>query len=295
MGDGSSPRMSGSPVLDEAERLRGVHPHRLEHLGGQHLAHSPPLSVSLPSPPRDHGVRPLPLVPRSSRRSRSSCSWAKRKRAAVAELRVVHVELVTVVAQRQRLRQVAGERLEAGEVRLPLGVGERVETDGGGVSLVAEAEHTPGERGRRDLVGEAFAELLDVRRGAVAIGRGASGAAFAQGSKVRDDDEDSGAARATSACAMPTSSARRDARRAPGATIGAAGAPLARAKSESEPTLPDADRTPDRAAGRRTCAFVHRWRGRVARRLRTPGAEDVTRSHERRPALLELRPRPRRP
>ena len=39
--------------------------------------------------------------------------------AAVADLRIVHAELMAVVTQRQRLGEVVGERLEAAEMRFP--------------------------------------------------------------------------------------------------------------------------------------------------------------------------------
>ena len=65
--------------LDEREGLRGVDAERLEHLGGEDLAHAalqrqPPVAAARPA------GGPEPLVPRSrSRPSARSRAWAKRK------------------------------------------------------------------------------------------------------------------------------------------------------------------------------------------------------------------------
>ena len=79
VGEGSSPRISSSPVSIREKALRGVDAERLQHLGREDLAHA-----ALQRQPAVAGARPgraaEPLVPRSSRRPSSrSCSCAKRK------------------------------------------------------------------------------------------------------------------------------------------------------------------------------------------------------------------------
>jgi hypothetical protein len=80
------------------------------------------------------------------------------KPAAVAEVRVVHVELVTVVPEGKRRGEVPGERLEAREVSLPLRRIELSQPHGLGCALVAKAQNVPRKSRRRDLVVELSAE-----------------------------------------------------------------------------------------------------------------------------------------
>jgi hypothetical protein len=77
------------------------------------------LSVSRPSALRDHGVRPEPLVPRSSSRPRVVFELREEEAAAVAEVGIVELELMPVIAQRQRLLEAAGQRLEPAEMLDP--------------------------------------------------------------------------------------------------------------------------------------------------------------------------------
>jgi hypothetical protein len=68
---------------------------------------------------------------------------------------------VAVITQRQGLRQVAGQRLEAAEVRDPFGVRQGFQTDRGGGAIVAKAQDGLGEIRRRDDVVKAVAEGED--------------------------------------------------------------------------------------------------------------------------------------
>lgn len=61
-------------------------------------------------------------------------------------------ELVAVVAERQRLRQVVGQRLEAAEVAFPVHVGEVAEAHPFSVALVPEAQGVARETGGGHLV-----------------------------------------------------------------------------------------------------------------------------------------------
>src|SRR5690606_7995630 len=73
--------------------------------------------------------------------------------AAVADVRIIGAELMAVIAQRQRLGQAAGQRLEAAEMRDPLFVAERIEADAGRRAIVAETQDRPGDaRSRYGIV-----------------------------------------------------------------------------------------------------------------------------------------------
>ena len=79
VGEGSSPRISASPVSIRLKVLEVLTP-SASSISVARISRTPPFSVSRPSPRRDQGVRPLPLVPRSSRRpSSASRNCAKRK------------------------------------------------------------------------------------------------------------------------------------------------------------------------------------------------------------------------
>src|SRR6185312_15929295 len=70
--------------------------------------------------------------------------------AAVAEIRIVGLELVAVIAQRQRCLERAGDRHEAAEMVEPPFVAEGVEADARRGALVAVAQRQLGKRRRRD-------------------------------------------------------------------------------------------------------------------------------------------------
>ena len=149
VGEGSSPRCSASPVSNRLKRLRGVDAERLEHLGREHLAHA-----ALQRQPAVAAARPRRLAAALGAEIEQPAvggvaQLREEEAAAVAEVGVVRAELMAVVAQRQRLREVVGQRLEAAEVALPLGVGEGVEPDARGPALVAEAEPVAGKSAGR--------------------------------------------------------------------------------------------------------------------------------------------------
>src|SRR5918993_1342604 len=114
--------------LEQGERLGGVDSECLEHLGGEDFAN--------PALERQPAVRrsavgglagafgsevkqPISIV----------AKLREQEAAAIADVGIVHPELVAVVAERERLLEVIGERLEAAEMRRPLSVVEIAETD----------------------------------------------------------------------------------------------------------------------------------------------------------------------
>ena len=88
--------------------------------------------------------------------------------AAVANVGIVGAELVAVIAQRERLRQRAGQRREAAEMAHPLRLAQPGQADLRGGAVVAKAQGGLRERGRLDRVEEAVAQLE--QRGGGAIG-----------------------------------------------------------------------------------------------------------------------------
>ena len=76
VGLGSSLRCRSSPV-SISEKVREVGTPSASNIAVASTSRTPPLRVSRPSPARDQGVGPDPLVPRSSSRSvPASRSWA---------------------------------------------------------------------------------------------------------------------------------------------------------------------------------------------------------------------------
>ena len=135
---------------------------------------TPPFRVSRPSPPRDQGVWPEPLVPRSSSRPGPRLAQLGEQEAApVAEVGVVDAELVAVVAQRQRLGQVARQRLEPARRRrsIPRRSGRPARRVAAARSL-RKRKVALRELGRAHRVGEALAEVEEAGIGPVVRGRG---------------------------------------------------------------------------------------------------------------------------
>src|SRR5581483_489426 len=115
--------------LEEAERLRRVDAERLQHLGREDLSNAAlqrQATVAVARPRRP----PAALRPEVEQAAVEGIEELSEQEAApVAERRVVRPELVPVVAERERLAQVVGQRLEEREVALPLFVVERSEAD----------------------------------------------------------------------------------------------------------------------------------------------------------------------
>ena len=170
VGEGSSPRHSSSPVSITEKVLLVLTP-SASSISVARISRTAPFSVSRPSPSRLHGVWPDPLVPRSSRRSlRTVAQLGKQEAAPVADIGVIVAELVAVIAQRQRLGQIAGQRLETAEMADPFGIAQPGETDRLVPAVVAEAQLMAREVGRAHGIGQPAAQLGDWRIGAIVCG-----------------------------------------------------------------------------------------------------------------------------
>ena len=147
--------------LEQGEGLRRVDAQRLEHLGRQHLAHA---ALQRQPAVAEAAVGRLAraLGAEVEQAVRVVAQLGEQEAAAVADLGIVHAELVAVIAQRQRLRQVVGQRLEAAEMRFPVVI-ELAEADAIGPALVEEARDRRREARRLDRIVEVRAKLENPR------------------------------------------------------------------------------------------------------------------------------------
>ena len=109
--------------LDQREGLRGLDAERLEHLGGEDLAHAA-LQGQPAVAEAAAGRLARALGAEIEQAVRAVAQLGEQEAAAVADVGIVGPELMAVIAQRQRLRQVAGQRFEAAEMADPVGVAQ---------------------------------------------------------------------------------------------------------------------------------------------------------------------------
>ena len=150
--------------LDQAQRFAGVDAERLEHRSRQHLAHA-----ALQRQPTIAATRPR----RAARALGAEIEQAvvikivqlrKQETAAVAEIGIVRLELVAVIAQRQRFAERAGNRGEAAEMVDPFGVAQPIEPDARRRPLIAVAQRQLWKLRRPDRIVERGSKLQMGRR-----------------------------------------------------------------------------------------------------------------------------------
>ena len=119
VGEGSSPRTSSSPVSNKSEGLGCVDAERFEHFGREHFAHAALQGQASVGSAAVRGLartlgseveQAVPLV----------AKLGEGEAAAVADVRIVHAELMAVISKRERLRQIVRQRLEPAEMPRPL-------------------------------------------------------------------------------------------------------------------------------------------------------------------------------
>ena len=76
---------------------------------------------------------------------------------------------MAVIAQRERLRQIAGQRGKAAEMRDPLRIAQPVEADLGRGAIVAQAQPRFGEIRRADSIAQPVRQRRDTRIGMIAV------------------------------------------------------------------------------------------------------------------------------
>ncbi len=162
--------LQGLAGLDQGEGAAGRHAEGLEHLGRQHLAHSA-LEGQAAVAEAGKGRLARALGPQIQQAVRVRFTQLRvEEAAAVPELGVVGAELMAVVAHGQGLIEIAGKRLKSREGRAPLLVVQRVEPDGRGGTVVAEADPGLREDGGPHRIGELWAKRR--KEGIGAVGRG---------------------------------------------------------------------------------------------------------------------------
>ena len=152
--------------FEQRKTLRGVDAERLEHLRREDLAHA-----ALQRQP----AIGMAAVGRLARALGAEVEQAiaiisqlgKGEAAAVADVRIVHAELMSVVTQRERLREIVRQRFEPAEVPRPRRVFE-VQSDAFGPAMVEESGDALRKSGRLDRVVEVAAKDEDLRIGLVA-------------------------------------------------------------------------------------------------------------------------------
>ena len=88
--------------LEQREGLRGVHTERFEHLGRKHFAH-PALQGQPAVGGAAVGRLARTLGAEVEQPAVGLAKLGEQEAAAIADVRIVHAELVAVIAQRQRL------------------------------------------------------------------------------------------------------------------------------------------------------------------------------------------------
>lgn len=151
--------------LDHRERLRGVDAKRFEKLGRQNFTDRP--FQRQPAIGRaGKGSLSRPFCAKVENPSIIGAKLGKQKTAAIAKVRVVMAELMTMIAERQRGPDIAGKRIEFSEMRNPFSVIKPIKPDCGGCPVIAPAQDVLRKTGGLDPAIEAVIQLKMDRRGA---------------------------------------------------------------------------------------------------------------------------------
>ena len=172
VGEGLVSALQRLAGFEEREAFRGVDPQGFEHLRCQDLpdaALEREAAVGMPA------VRCLAgaLRPEIQQPSTIVAKLRKEKAAAVADFRVVHAELMAVIAQRQRLCEVVGERLEAAKMCSALGLAQPVQPNARCPPIVEKAGHGLREVRWNDGIIKVRAERQNFEFGSI-VGHGQS-------------------------------------------------------------------------------------------------------------------------
>jgi hypothetical protein len=92
---------------------------------------------------------------------RTFAQLREKEAAPIAEIGIVHAELVAVIAQRQRLGLRVRQRFEPTEMCQPLRIAQRVEADGCRRAVVAETQDMRRKIRRLDRIGDEVGDFCD--------------------------------------------------------------------------------------------------------------------------------------
>src|SRR3546814_2445839 len=143
--DWSSDVCSSDLRLDHRKAARGSDAERLQHFGREHFAHR---ALQGEPPVAETAVGSLARTLGAQVRQ-PSCLVAhlcEQEAPAVPDLGVVGAELMTVIAQGQRLLQAAGKRPELAEMTDPCLVVQRGQPGFGRRPVVAKTQYMRGKR-----------------------------------------------------------------------------------------------------------------------------------------------------
>ena len=125
--------------FDYRKSLRRIHAERFEHLGGQNLPHralqrQPPIA---PTAPR-RGARSLSAEIHES--PGFVPHLGEEKASSIADLGIVDPELMTVIAQRERVGEIAGQGIEPPEMAHPVGIAQIIQPHRSRRAVIAPAQ-----------------------------------------------------------------------------------------------------------------------------------------------------------
>ena len=152
--------------LEHGEEFGGVDAQRLEHLGGENLAHG-----ALQGQPAIAGARPGRLARALGGEIKQTplpvAQLRKQEAAAIADLRVIAAELMPVITHRQWLGEIVRQGFKALEMR-DAGVRvERLQPGRAGPAPIPETLDSGRKGGRLDRVGKIGAQGHEARIGRV--------------------------------------------------------------------------------------------------------------------------------
>ena len=152
--------------LDDGQGAGRVDAQRLQHLGGQYLAHaalqrqSPVAEPAIGRLARPFGAQVQQPVP-------SVAQLREQQTAAIADVGIIVAELMAMIAQRQRLRQAALQRREPPEMSDPCRIAQRLQPDLRRCPVIAVAQDRLREVRRRDRIGDVGHQRVDFGGGAI--------------------------------------------------------------------------------------------------------------------------------
>jgi hypothetical protein len=144
---GFIPAMEMLAGFHHAQRFGRVGAQGFEHFGRQNFAHRAfqrQTAIALTAPWR--GARTLGA--KVEQAARAIAHLGKQETAPVAQLRIINPELMPVIAQRQRLGQIAFQRLKPAEMVEPCRIVETGKANGRRMALITPAQSV-GRKPRR--------------------------------------------------------------------------------------------------------------------------------------------------
>ena len=152
--------MERFPGFDNRKGPAGLNAQRFEHFCGQNFTHRA-LQRQSPVPEAAIGGLARPLGAQIHEPACRVAHLGKKKSAAVANIGVVHTELMAVIAQGQRMGQASGEGIKATEMRNPLRILQRFQTDLGRRPIVAESQYLLREAGGHHRIGQKISHFIN--------------------------------------------------------------------------------------------------------------------------------------